>query len=138
MSVPAGSQPTKAVNRKQPSVQEMLHNALQLQGANFAMKAQLDMMATKIILCLKAIKEPALLAHAQNRDGTFSLQGADEYYDVSQAEVALNTIQGVLSMTRDQAAQARKGFEYDDVRVQAIINEAAQKLADLLLENGQS
>jgi hypothetical protein len=120
-----------------PTVQEMLHNALQLQGANFAQKGQLDMMATKIIMCLKALKEPGLIAHAQNRDGTFSLQGSDEYYDVSQAEVALNEIARILSMTRDETAEARKGFEYPDVRIQAVINEAAQKLFDILLEDGK-
>jgi hypothetical protein len=110
---------------RKPSVQEMLHNALQLQGANFAMKGQLDMMATKIILVLKVQK--AVWERIPKRTTGTAADLAE----------AMGEIGRILSMTRDETAEARKGFEYDDPRIQAVINRAAQELCDILLENGQ-
>lgn len=118
-----------------PPAKQMVRDAISLQAANLLQKAQLDMMATKIILALKAVKNPELLAYAQNLDGTFSLQGEDEYHDVNEAAKALNAVRVALGMTRDEVGEARKSFTYPDERIQAVLNEATDKIAAILLDD---
>lgn len=99
-----------------PPAKKMLRDAVSLQAANLLQKAQLDMMATKLILALKIVK-PVGVKHA--------------------TKGPLKEVADILSMTRDETAEARKSFAYPDERIQAVIDRATQEIADILLEHGQ-
>ena len=92
----------------------MLNDAISLQAANLLQKAQLDMMATKLILALKIVK-PAGKAHA--------------------TEGPLKEVADILSMTRDEVTAARATFIYPDEKIQVVLQEATEKIAAILLED---
>ena len=120
---------------RRPPAKQMVRDAVSLQAANLLQKAQLDMMATKLILVLKALKNPEFEAHAKDLDGSFRIAGADEYWDAKLAEDALNAIAKTVSMTRDEASATRASFTYPDERIQAVLNEATDKIAAILLDD---
>lgn len=128
MSIPAGAKQPKDF---MPKVKE----AVGLQAANLLQKAQLDMMATKIVLVLKALKNKEFVAHSLDSDGEYRIAGADEYWDAKLAQDAINAIAKAVTMTRDEASAARASFVYPDERIQAVIDRATQEIADILLED---
>lgn len=114
------------------SAKSMLREAVSLQAANLLQKAQLDMMATKIILSLKAHKSWVMstTAVAPHRMTKAQLQE-----DLERADKALDQVRTALGMTRDEATAARSTFVYPDERIQAVINRATEEIADILLED---
>ena len=120
---------------RRPPAKQMVRDAISLQAANLLQKAQLDMMATKLILVLKALKDPEFVAHMQSLDGSLIVAGSDEYLGAQHAEIALNEIAKTVSMTRDEASAARASFQYPDERIQAVLNEATDKIAAILLDD---
>lgn len=99
---------------RKPKANQMVRDAISLQAANLLQKAQLDMMATKLILALKIVK-PAGKAHA--------------------TKGPLFEVAKVLGMTRDEASAARASFQYPDERIQAVLDEATDKIAAILLDD---
>ena len=115
------------IDNPRPTASEMLHSAVSLQGANMLQKAQMDMMATKLIMALKVVKSygPTFQSYEDSAD---------------QALGALDDIAKILAMTREDVAatRAQPGFNYPDVRIQAVINEATEKIAQILLDDGKA
>ena len=109
--------------------------AISLQAANLLQKRQLDLLATKIILVLKAIKDPEFVAHMQSLDGSMTVAGADEYLGAMHAEIALNAIAKAVHMTREEADAARQSFVYPDERIQAVLDRATEEIAAILLDD---
>lgn len=92
-----------------------LRNALSLQAANLLQKAQLDNMATKIIMVLRIVKP---IAESKKVQPTIAKE-----------------IATILTMDRDAAAAARTTFEYPDVKIQAVIDKAVDEITAILLDD---
>jgi len=118
--------------RQPQDFKKKVQGAINLQAANLLQKAQLDMMATKIILVLKEHKGWYMRATGKP-DSRKTKEDLREELKV--AEDQLGKIGDILSMTRDEAAEARKSFVYPDERIQAVIDEATDKIAAILLED---
>ena len=108
---------------RKPKANQMVRDAISLQAANLLQKAQLDMMATKLILSLKLNKDVAarlpkvLRGHAADLGEAWNEQAR------------------ILSMTRDEVKESRATFTYPDERIQAVLNEATDKIAAILLDD---
>lgn len=104
-----------------------LQEALSLQAANVLQRAQLDMMATKLILLLKEIAVAKTLEDSYVK----AVQRNQQY------EMHLEEMKRITAMTRDECAFARAGgvMTYPDERIQAIITRYVNEIADVLLES---
>lgn len=102
---------------RKPTAQEMMASAVKLQGANMAQKATLDLVGGKLVLIMAELKR----AQAGQPHGT-----------------TVQKISEISSLTREQVAERRavNTPQYPDVAIQAVINEAADKIADILLPKG--
>lgn len=109
-----------------------LNKAVSLQAANLLQKAQLDMMATKIVLTLRHHRDWFMRAEATSLEKRTKAQLIE---DIQRADLALERIGQAMHMTRDETTAARNTFVYPDERIQAVIDRATQEIADILLED---
>lgn len=107
---------------RKPTAQEMMASAVKLQGANMAQKATLDLVGGKLVLIMAALKRNEI-SDANSIDAN---------------RETLEEIRAISSLTREQVAERRavNAPQYPDVAIQAVINEAADKIADILLPKG--
>lgn len=106
--------------------------AVSLQAANLLQKAQLDMMATKIIMVLK---EHRIWYMAADGKSMVRKTKADISTELETADKHLANIGRIVSMTREETSAARASFAYPDARIQAVIDKATDDIAAILLED---
>lgn len=120
-------------NRKSPSdhlnkeYKKKLGEAVSMQASNLLQRAQLDMLATKIICILSVTKSAEVLESLK------SAEVIDSSYKPSPVHTAILKISEIASMTREQTFEARKSFSYPDEKIQAVLDRATDEIRDILM-----
>ena len=121
---------------RKPSAKEMMSSALKLQSATMTQKATLDHVAGKLIMIVGVLQRHKAGTAQAEADANLST----DYWQTMEnhADSALREVAEITRMTRSQVNErlANKAFEYPDVAIQKIINEASEDIAALLIPKG--
>lgn len=105
---------------------ERIHAAVTEQSFLLTQRAMLDAVSTKLVMILKTARTAQTI-----EDSALKPEARLESY-----RLHIEEISRVLSMTREKVAEARPSIVFPEERVQAILDEAVDKLIAILLEDG--